>query len=131
MMAFWAPLRIIMVWTISICIVCYFLADNRRDGFILMLIVFGIILTIPALILLGIAFVADSILLDKGQVAAAFAVGPLIGLAVPLIMFAVVANDIDPVSKVVFYFKISMLTGILWSGSLSVQWLAYRREAHR
>lgn len=106
-------LRILGVWGVALTVAS--LIGGGGDGFMLVFALLGFFMTIPALVLLGLASAIEgAVLRASGPFAAAW-VGIGIGLLVPVGLYAIAPNPENAKQALAFLAPLSLGTGVLWS----------------
>lgn len=118
-------LRIIGVWLTMLTVAS--LIGGGADGFVMVFMLAGFFMTVPALILLAIASALERGFAKAGhRLAAAFS-GIVVGMLVPVGLYAIAPNPENAKQALFFIAPLCLGSGILWSLT-SIPVLFARRE---
>lgn len=109
--------RIIGVWLFALIIASIILGGIR--GFYTIFVTYGFFMTLPAIAILSIFAIIEAIFIHLGYSTASRAVGPILGLAVPVLLYLFAPNKSNAISALTHLVPITFGAGILWTASYS------------
>ncbi|GBH29103.1 hypothetical protein [Sphingobium xenophagum] len=112
--------RILGVWLVSLSLTS--LLFGGLEGFIFVFLVYGMFMTLPALAVLAITLMIEGILIRRGHPVITVALGPVIGLVVPVALFIIAPNKNNALSASKQLIWITVGTGLVWA--LSYLWVS-------
>lgn len=111
-------LRILGVWLIALSLVSLLFGGGK--GFLFVFLIYGMFMTLPALAVLATASLIEGVLIRRSHPVAALALGPVIGLVVPALLFLIAPNKSNAMSAMGPMAFVTLGTGLLWA--LSYLW---------
>ena len=108
-------LRIAAVWLIALSLAS--LVFGGGEEFLYAFLLFGLLLTIPAVVILAMTSAVEGVFVRQGHRAVAVALGPAVGLIVSALLFLRAANMDKVVSDLWPVALIAFGTGLLWAAS--------------
>lgn len=115
-------LRILGVWLVALSLTS--MVFGGAKGFLLVFLIYGMFMTLPALAVLTITLTIEGVLVRRNHSLMAMALGPVIGLVVPIVLFIIAPNKNNALSAASMLVWITLGTGLLWA--LSYLWVSRR-----
>jgi hypothetical protein len=115
-------LRILGVWLVALSLTSIVFGGVK--GFLFIFLIYGMFMTLPAFAVLAIALTIEGVLVRRNYPFMAMALGPVIGLVVPIVLFIIAPNKNNALSAASMLVWITVGTGLLWA--LSYLWVSRR-----
>ncbi|WP_157225195.1 hypothetical protein [Sphingobium yanoikuyae] len=93
-------------------------------GFLFVFLIYGMFMTLPAFAVLAITLTIEGVLVRRNHPLMAMALGPVIGLVIPIVLFVIAPNKNNALSAASMLVWITLGTGLLWT--LSYLWVSRR-----
>lgn len=108
-------LRIISVWLVALCIASFAFGSGKY--FSTIFLTFGVFMTLPALGILTLLSIIESVGTRMGHPIVSLAAGPVFGLIVPVFIYLVAPNRDNAAEGLVLIGPITLVTGLVWAAS--------------
>ena len=112
-------LRILIVWIVTLAL--FSLLAGSGSGFMFIFFMYGFVMTIPALIALTVTSLVEDRVAKMESTAALLAVGPVMGLVVPVVLFAIAPNKGNAAAAMPLLFLLTLGAGLLWMASVPLR----------
>lgn len=116
--------RIIGVWLVALSLTSLLFGGVK--GFLFVFLIYGMLMTLPAIAVLAITLAIENALIRRGHPAMAIVLGPVIGLIVPILLFIIAPNKSNALSAASMLVWITVGTGLLWA--VSYLWVSRRSQ---
>lgn len=115
-------LRILGVWLVALSLASLLFGGTK--GFLFVFLIYGMFMTLPAFAILAITLSIENVLIRRDHPVMAVALGPIMGLVVPVVLFIIAPNKSNAFSAATMLVWITVGTGLLWA--LSYLWVSRR-----